>query len=207
MNTLIASPYHTFEIRIDQPCGYVHLFNYWDNKSAFGGSFLFMIRTVSGLNKNEFHLTQDIALEIYENSFRIENEILDMDKTWNKNGKLNSLYSPNSKPDESLGTSVEGYDECSESDEDVNECEQTWENALNRLLKMIKYSSLSNQTERLVSFVIAHQLLPRQIPYNILCFIKYHHRYIEYVNSNVNGNTSESGVIEDDGKKNRNLNE
>ena len=83
--TMIFSPYHTFEIRIDQPGGYAHLFNHWSDKTRFGGSTLFMIRTINGLNKNEFHITQDIALEILGNFCKIEDKILDMDKTWNNN--------------------------------------------------------------------------------------------------------------------------
>ena len=173
---MLDSPYHTFEIRIDQPGGYAHLFNYWSDNTRFGGSNVFMVRTINGLNKNEFHITQDIAHDIYFNSSRIEGEILDMDKNWNNNEKLNKIFTPDLKLDESLGTGYEGEDEC----------EQTWKDALSRLLNEIKYSSLPNRIQRLVSFVIAHQLLPRQIPYNVLRLIKDNYRYLEYLNSSVN---------------------
>ena len=61
--TMIISSYHTFEVRIKQPGGYAYLFNYWSDKTRFGGSLMFMIRTINGLNENESHITQDIALE------------------------------------------------------------------------------------------------------------------------------------------------
>ena len=173
---MLDSPYHTFEIRIDQPGGYAHLFNHWSDKTRFGGSNVFMVRTITGLNKNEFHITQDIAHDIYFNSSRIEGEILDMDKNWNNNEKLNKIFTPDLKLDESLGTGYEGEDEC----------EQTWKDALTRLLNEIKYSSLPNRIQRLVSFVIAHQLLPRQIPYNVLRLIKGNYRYLAYLNTSVN---------------------
>ena len=116
-----------------------------------------MIRTINELNENEIHITQDIALEILGNSSKIDEEIQDMDKTWDNNEKLYEIYTPDLKLDESLGTDYEGDDEC----------EQTWKDALTRLLGEIKYSSLPNRIQRLVSFVIVHQLLPRQIPYNV----------------------------------------
>ena len=174
--TMIISSYHTFEVRIKQADGYAYLFNYWSDKSRFGGSLMYMIRTINGLNENEFHITQDIALEILGNSYKIEEKILDMDKTWNNNEKINEIYTPDLKPDESLGTGYEGEDEC----------EQTWKDALSRLLNEIKYSSLPNRIQRLVSFVIAHQLLPRQIPYNVLRLIKDNYRYLAYLNTSVN---------------------
>ena len=117
--TLIESPYHTFETKIDQPDGSAHLFNFW-------GSASFMMRTINGVNKNQLYLPSFIALELYSNSFRIENEIREMDKKLNHYRQLNPLPLDEGK---------------------------------------------------------SHNL------------------------TDVNGNTSESGVIEDDGKKNRNLNE
>ena len=174
--TMIISSYHTFEVRIKQTDGYAYLFNYWSDKTRFGGSLMYMIRTINGLNENEFHITQDIALEILGNSCKIEEKILDMDKTRDNNEKINEIYTLDLKPDESLGSGYEGDDEC----------EQTWKCALTSLLNEIKYSSLPNQIQRLVSFVIAHQLLPRQIPYNVLRLIKDNYRYLEYLNSSVN---------------------
>ena len=174
--TMIKSSYHTFEVRIKQPGGYAYLFNYWSDKTRFGGSLVFMIRTINGLNENEFHITQDIALEILGNSCKIEEKILDMDKTWDNNEKINEIYTPDLKSDESLRTGYEGEDEC----------EQTWKCALTSLLNEIKYSSLPNRIQRLVRFVIAHQLLPRQIPYNVLRLIKDNYRYLAYLNTSVN---------------------
>ena len=176
LRTMIISSYHTFEIRIEQPGGYAYLFNYWSDNTRFGGSLMFMIRTINGLNENEFHITQDIALEILGNSCKIEEKILDMDKTWINNEKINEIYTPDLKLDESLGVNYEGEDEC----------EQTWKDALTTLLKEIKYSSLPYQIQRLVNFVINHQLLPQQIPYNALRLIKDNYRYLEYLNSSVN---------------------
>ena len=37
--TMIKSSYHTFEVRIKQPGGYAYLFNYWSDKTRFGGGF------------------------------------------------------------------------------------------------------------------------------------------------------------------------
>merc|ERR1711888_532165 len=135
-----------------------------------------MIRTINGLTENEFHITQDIALEILGNSFKIDEEIQEMDKTWDNNEKLNEIYTPDLKSDESLRTGYEGDDEC----------EQTWKCALTSLLNEIKYSSLPNRIQRLVRFVIVHQLLPREIPYNVLRLIKDNYMHLEYLNSSVN---------------------
>ena len=57
--TLIASPYYTFETRINQSGGYAYLFNFF---REFGASTSFMIRTVNGVNKNQLHLPSDIGL-------------------------------------------------------------------------------------------------------------------------------------------------
>ena len=176
LRTMIISSYHTFEIRIEQPGGYAYLFNYWSDNTRFGASLMFMIRTINGLNQNEFHITQDITLEILGNSCKIEEKILDMDKTWINNEKINEIYTSDLKLDESLGVNYEGEDEC----------EQTWKCALTSLLNEIKYSSLPNRIQRLVRFVIAHQLLPRQIPYNVLRLIKDNYRYLAYLNTSVN---------------------
>ena len=97
LRTMIISSYHTFEIRIEQPGGYAYLFNYWSDNTRFGGSLMFMIRTINGLNQNEFHITQDITLEILGNSCKIEEKILDMDKTWINNEKINEIYIPDLK--------------------------------------------------------------------------------------------------------------
>ena len=35
-----------------------------------------------------------------------------MDKTWNNHEKINEIYTPDLKPDESLGIGYEGDDEC-----------------------------------------------------------------------------------------------
>ena len=137
-------------------------------------------------NTKQLHLKRYIALEIYENSSKIDEEIQDMNNTYNNYRKLNPLYFPNLGSDdyECLGNRnvLEG------------DQRETWETELMGLLDKIKYSSLSNPSEQLVDFVINHQLHPLQIPSNVIWLIKDHHRYNKYINSSVNANTLESDI-------------
>ena len=184
--TLIADQYHTLNVQIEQQDGYTHLTKYSTSDSNFGLDILFRIQTISKHNTNHLHLKRYIALEIYENSSKFDEEIQDMDNTYNNYRKLNPLYFPNLGSDdyECLGNRnvLEG------------DQRETWETELMGLLDKIKYSSLSNPSEQLVDFVINHQLHPLQIPSNVIWMIKDHHRYIKYLNSSIKANTLESDV-------------